>query len=126
MGTANACLEFLVLTLLEVNYCATRTHALPRYGTDPRPRGSALQTKNGFISVGPDGRISLSRGMVAKGETVQWMETFPRELILMSLAKNRYLHLDATTGALLADSPRPLPNKRDGVRWEWFVEKARP
>jgi xylan 1,4-beta-xylosidase len=52
------------------------------------------------------------------------METFTGELILMSLATNRYLRLDATSGSLLADSPGPLPNGRDGVRWEWFVGKT--
>ncbi len=81
----------------------------------------ALQTRNGFVSVAPDGRVSLRRGKAGPAETFQWIETFTGELILMSLSTNRYLHFDAASGGLLANSPGPHPNGRDGVRWDWHV-----
>ena len=44
----------------------------------------------------------------------------------MSLASNRYLRVDFATGVLLADSPGPRPDGKDGVRFDWTEVPARP
>jgi hypothetical protein len=90
-----------------------------------RRRGRvALRSPRGFISVAPDGRVSLSAATPGTPETFQWIETFTGELTLLSLATHRYLRADPGTGTLRADSPGPHPNRRDGVRWEWRLPVA--
>lgn len=49
------------------------------------------------------------------------METFDGDLILMSLASNRYLRLNQADGKMLADSPGPRPDGQDGVRFQLRV-----
>ena len=51
-----------------------------------------------------------------RGETFQWIEPFTGEVVLLSLTTHRYVRADPS-GALIADSPGPHPNGRDGVRW---------
>lgn len=51
------------------------------------------------------------------------METFDGELILMSLATNRYLGV-YPDGRILADSPGPRPDGQDGVRLRWRTRVA--
>jgi hypothetical protein len=79
----------------------------------------ALRSTKGLVSVGRDGQLSLNHGTASAPETFQWIETFTGELILLSLATDRYVRLDGETGALRADSRGPHPNGRDGVRWVW-------
>ena len=64
---------------------------------------------------------ATSKEKLAKADTFQWIETFTGELTLLSLTNHRYLRLDATTGQLIADSPGPLPNAQDGVRFNWTL-----
>ena len=61
------------------------------------------------------GRVALksAAGSPPSPGTFQWMETFDGELILMSLASNRYLRLDPAGGKLRADSPGPKPDGKD-------------
>ena len=49
------------------------------------------------------------------------MDTFDGELLLLSIATNRYLRVDAA-GRILADSPGPRPDSRDGVRFRWQIK----
>jgi xylan 1,4-beta-xylosidase len=79
----------------------------------------ALRDSQGFISVAPDGSVSITSGNPATPETFQWIETFTGELTLMSLTTQRYLRVDFETGNLCADSPGPEPNGPEGVRFEW-------
>jgi hypothetical protein len=79
----------------------------------------ALRGKNGFLSVGTDGRVSLRNQAAGPAETFQWIETFTGELTLLSLQTDRYLRVDFKTGALIADSPGPEPNGPEGVRFDW-------
>lgn len=51
--------------------------------------------------------------------TFQWIETPTGELALMALATNRFLRIDPATRTLRADSPGPLPDGSDGVRFTW-------
>jgi hypothetical protein len=79
----------------------------------------ALRSDKGFLSVDDAGAVSFQRGQPGNEQTFQWMETFTGELILMSLETNRYLRIDAATGALAADATGPLPSGDDGVRFKW-------
>lgn len=78
----------------------------------------ALQTPGGYLSVAAGRPAELRPGPPGPAETFQWMETFTGETILMSLDTHRFLRVDETTGAVLADSPGPRPDGRDGVRFE--------
>lgn len=77
----------------------------------------ALRTDEGCVSVDRNGAVSIRPGTPAQAETFQWIETFDGELTLMSLATNRYLRLDPENGRVVADSPGPRPDGRDGVRF---------
>jgi hypothetical protein len=79
----------------------------------------ALQKGEDFISVAPDGSVSMKQCTPGTDETFQWIETFTGELTLMSLTTHRYLRADFTTGALSADSAGPEPNGPAGVRFDW-------
>jgi xylan 1,4-beta-xylosidase len=79
----------------------------------------AFRTDEGFLSVAEDGAVSLRSGPSGQSETFQWMETFDGELILMSLVTNRFLRVDPANGKIVADSPGPRPDGRDGVRFLW-------
>lgn len=52
-------------------------------------------------------------------QNFQWIETPTGELVLMSLATNRFLHIDPQTGDIRADSPGPMPDYSDGTRFIW-------
>ena len=47
------------------------------------------------------------------------IETPTGELVLMSLATQRFLRIDPASGTITADSPGPVPNGSDGVRLVW-------
>jgi beta-xylosidase len=79
----------------------------------------ALRTDQGFVSVDAERGISLRGGPPGNAETFQWMETFEGDLILMSLSTNRFVRVDPADGRVIADSPGPKPDGRDGVRLEW-------
>lgn len=79
----------------------------------------ALRTQDGFVSVSPNREVSLRSGAAGASETFQWMEAFDGELILMSLEGHRFLRIDPATGRVLADSPGPRPDRKDGVRFRW-------
>jgi xylan 1,4-beta-xylosidase len=83
-------------------------------------RVGALQAGARWLSVDAAGGVSLrSEG---DGQTFQWIETPSGELALMSLASNRFLRFDAATRTLRADSPGPLPDGSDGVRFTWTAD----
>ncbi len=79
----------------------------------------ALRAKEGFVSVDGNQTASLRAGAPGPSETFQSMETFEGDLVLMSLSSNRYLRINQTEGTVLADSPGPRPDGRDGVRFRW-------
>ncbi|WP_373986751.1 family 43 glycosylhydrolase [Duganella sp. BuS-21] len=81
----------------------------------------ALQAGDSFLSVGPDGGASLQTTRPGLAQSFQWMETPTGELLLMSLQTNFYLRIHPQTGALIADSPGPLPDGSDGVRFIWRI-----
>jgi len=79
----------------------------------------ALRTPEGFVSVDQSGIVSLRSGILGDSETFQWMETFTGELILLSLETHRYLRFDTDSNRIMADSPGPRPDGKDGARFDW-------
>jgi beta-xylosidase len=79
----------------------------------------ALGSSAGFIAVRADGSVSIEHGPAGAAHSFQWIETPTGELVLMSLVTNRFLRIDPQTGRIMADSPGPQPDGRDGVRFVW-------
>ncbi|RZT10640.1 Beta-xylosidase [Duganella sp. CF402] len=84
----------------------------------------ALQAGGGFLSIGADGGAAVQAVRPGLAQSFQWMETPTGELLLMSLQTNFYLRIHPQTGALIADSPGPIPDGSDGVRFNWSEVKA--
>ena len=55
------------------------------------------------------------------GTKFQWIETPTGELVLMSLAWNRYLRIDPKTQAILCDSAGPATDGKEGARLVWAL-----
>jgi xylan 1,4-beta-xylosidase len=79
----------------------------------------ALRSGRRFVTVGEDGRVTLVDRQSGTAQTFQWIETPTGELVLMSLATNRFLRIDPQTRELRADSPGPMPDDSDGARFIW-------
>jgi hypothetical protein len=79
----------------------------------------ALGSSAGFIAVRADGSVSIEHGPAGAAHSFQWIETPTGELVLMSLVTNRFLRIEPQTGRIMADSPGPQPDGRDGVRFVW-------
>ena len=79
----------------------------------------ALELRGRFVSIAADGSASLVRREPADAESFQWIETPNGDLVLMSLATNRFLRIDPASKRIAADSPGPLPDGSDGVRFHW-------
>ncbi|MCW5966242.1 MAG: family 43 glycosylhydrolase [Bryobacterales bacterium] len=86
---------------------------------DQRLGRVALKSGTRFVSVDEQGATSLREGKPGEAETFQWMEAFDGGLLLMSLRTNRFLRIDPASGKVIADSTGPLPNRLDGVRFQW-------
>jgi streptogramin lyase len=63
--------------------------------------------------------VTLVAGRSDGERDFQWIETPTGELVLMSLATNRFLRIDPQTGEIRADSPGPMPDDSDGTRFIW-------
>jgi hypothetical protein len=79
----------------------------------------ALQSGAAWVSVDAKGAVGLRKGQPGKAESFQWIETPTGELVLMSLVTNRFVRVDPATQAVRADSPGPVPDGSDGVRFTW-------
>ena len=79
----------------------------------------ALRSGRRFVTVGEDGGVTLVARQSGTAQTFQWIETPTGELVLMSLATNRFLRIDPQTGDIRADSPGPMPDDSDGARFVW-------
>ncbi len=79
----------------------------------------ALKSGNAFVSVDRDGQVKLQTIKPGTAQSFQWIETPTGELVLMSLATNRFLQIDPKTQAIFCNSPGPLPDGSDGVRFVW-------
>ena len=85
----------------------------------------ALQSGAAWVSVDADGGVALRKGRPTQAESFQWIETPTGELVLMSLVTNRFLRIDPATHTIRADSPGPVPDGSDGVRFTWEVAGTR-
>ncbi|MBW8734021.1 MAG: glycoside hydrolase 43 family protein [Asticcacaulis sp.] len=79
----------------------------------------ALRSGQSYVTVGADGAVTLAAGPSGTAQTFQWIETPTGELVLMSLATNRFLRIDPKRGDIRADSPGPMPDNSDGTRFIW-------
>jgi hypothetical protein len=69
------------------------------------------------LTVAADGAVSLAPARPGPAQTFQWMESLSGGAVLMSLRTNRYLHVDAATGTLRADSAGPTADNADLSRF---------
>lgn len=90
---------------------------------DMGPGRVALASGVRHVAVDKEGGVSLRAGKPGVAHSFQWMETPTGELLLMSIANNRYLRIDPQSGQVVADSPGPLPDGSDGVRFIWSHAK---
>lgn len=81
------------------------------------PGRVALERDGQVLTVGDDSRVSWTARTGGDAETFQWIETLTGEVTLMSLKTHRYLRLDGN--GLVANSPGPTEDGRDGVRFTW-------
>lgn len=81
----------------------------------------ALKAGRTVVSVDRDGHVKLEETRPGIAQSFQWIETPTGELVLMSLASNRFLRIDPKTQAIICDSPGPLPDGSDGVRFVWAL-----
>jgi xylan 1,4-beta-xylosidase len=79
----------------------------------------ALKTGGKYLTVAEDAGVGLSAGKPGTAQSFQWIETPYGELVLMSLVTNRFLRVDPATGVVVADSPGPQSDGKDGVRFIW-------
>jgi beta-xylosidase len=77
----------------------------------------ALEHRGRFVSIAADGSATLTRDAPAQARSFQWMETPNGDLLLLSIATHRYLRIDPANRRITADSPGPLPDGSDGVRF---------
>jgi beta-xylosidase len=82
---------------------------------------AALQFGERYVSVAPDGTLGLRAEQPGTAQSFQWIETPTGELVLMSLATNRFVRIDPGTHAIIADSPGPQPGGGDGARFVWSL-----
>lgn len=78
-----------------------------------------LHHANGPLSVTQSGVVTVG-GLTGVATQWQWMETPTGEVILMSLATHRFLRIHAD-GLVRADSPGPVPDGSDGVRFHFVT-----
>jgi hypothetical protein len=80
----------------------------------------ALRLGRRYVTVGADGGVTLGASQSGPPtQNFQWIETPTGELVLMSLATDRFLRIDPKTGDVRADSPGPMPDDSDGTRFIW-------
>ena len=82
----------------------------------------ALRSGASYISVSrtsdTTGAVSMRVGTPGESETFQWMETLYGDVVLMSLATNRYLFVEPD-GQVTANSRGPEPDPNDGTVLRW-------
>ena len=84
----------------------------------------ALRTGTNYVSVSrtsdSTSTVGLRAGAPGERETFQWMETLYGDIVLMSLATNRYLFLEPG-GRVTASSRGPEPDPNDGTAFRWRI-----
>lgn len=80
---------------------------------------AALEHRGRYLTIGKRGVAKLAKKNPGEAESFQWIETPNGDLVLMSLVTHRFLRIDPESKQILADSPGPLPDGSDGVRFRW-------
>lgn len=89
-----------------------------------RGRGRVtLQAGGEYLSVTPQGALRLKAGSAGDTETFQWIDLQRGDVLLLSLATNRYVIAPVDGGEPRGDHAGPAPNRRDGSCFRW---EARP
>jgi hypothetical protein len=87
----------------------------------------ALRSDASYVSVSrtsdSTSTVGLRVGKPGDNETFQWMETMYGDIVLMSLATNRYLVL-SPDGQVTASSRGPEPDPTDGTTLSWRPASA--
>jgi xylan 1,4-beta-xylosidase len=80
----------------------------------------SLERAGKRLTVQDDEQALFAAKIDGPRQIFQWMETMETltgEIVLMSLQTNRYLRVRAPDGTLVADSPGPTPDAKDGTRF---------
>ena len=77
----------------------------------------AFEHRGRYLSTAGNGDVTLLRKIPGDAESFQWIETPNGDVVLMSIATHRFLRIDPATRRVIADSPGPLPDGSDGVRF---------
>ncbi len=122
-GKAITLTSFMPLTgKLLTGLTAAATRGAPgSFTVEDRKLGrAALKGAEGYLTVSANGSVGLNTSRFdGPSQAFQWSETPTGETILMSLVTNRYLRIDPQSGAVLADSPGPQSDGKDGSRFVW-------
>lgn len=76
-----------------------------------------------FVTVaaaGSPGSVTLGPGMASDSATFQWIDLQRGDLMLMSLATNRYLSV-LPDGPVASDAIGPRPDRRGGACFHWDI-----
>jgi hypothetical protein len=77
----------------------------------------SLNRGDKVLTVGERGQVDFAPASNDDGQVFQWIDTLTDEVTLLSLKTHRYLRVDKEKGALVADSPGPVPDGQDGTRF---------
>jgi len=77
----------------------------------------SLERAGKRLTVQDGGQALFAAKSAGPRQVFQWMETLTGEIVLMSLQTNRYLRVTGADGTLVADSPGPTPDGKDGTRF---------
>jgi hypothetical protein len=81
----------------------------------------SLKRGGSTLTVREQGQVDLAPASDDDGQVFQWIETLTGELTLLSLKTHRYLRVDRDRAVLVADSPGPVPDGKDGTRFTVLV-----
>lgn len=77
----------------------------------------SLKRGDKLLTVGERGQVDFAPASNDDGQVFQWIDTLTDEITFLSLKTHRYLRVDKEKGALVADSPGPVPDGQDGTRF---------
>jgi beta-xylosidase len=89
----------------------------------------ALQSvaDSGYVTVKGNGgmaEVRIEKTEAGNASLFQWVDMQRGDLMLLSLATNRYLNIDPREGSLTsADSPGASPGRKDGSCFSWEIIK---
>ena len=88
----------------------------------------ALRAADGRLlavqTAGGKSRVTLTDATLSPATTFQWIENVYGDLMLLSVATDRYLRVDPATGAITADHPGPAPDRHDGSCFDWKEQES--